>query len=456
MDRTVVGPPGRYVITAMMTAAARSALRQRALLAAAGALTFGLVAAAAQTPKPSLEDVRKRDQELEAVRAEQKKAVENEKNLRAEIDAIADDRRKLNQSLIDTASNIRTVEARVPDAEGRLQKLLDGENAIRKSLDSRRAVITEVLAALQRMGRRPPPAMLVRPEDALESVRASMLLGAVVPGMRSEAESLAADLGALVRVRTDAAAERDALSRDLATLAQEKYRMALLIDARQKRQGDAEKELDGERQHAATLSRQADSLKDLIAKLERGLDSAAKAQRAANEGRALGETRQDLAALKDPGRLAPAIAFSSAKGKLPMPVNGTKSRDFGAPDSSGGTERGISIVTRQGAQVTAPCDGWVVYAGSYRSYGKVLILNAGGGYHVVLAGMDRISVDLGQFVLTGEPVAVMGGGPHMASAMSTGSAGTSQPVLYIEFRKDGSPVDPNPWWATTDSEKVRG
>jgi len=74
----------------------------------------------------------------------------------------------------------------------------------------------------------------------------------------------------------------------------------------------------------------------------------------------------------------------------------------------------------------------------------------------VLAGMDRISVDLGQFVLTGEPVAVMGGGPHMASAMSTGSAGTSQPVLYIEFRKDGSPVDPNPWWATTDSEKVRG
>jgi septal ring factor EnvC (AmiA/AmiB activator) len=136
-------------------------------------------------------------------------------------------------------------------------------------------------------------------------------------------------------------------------------------------------------------------------------------------------------------------------------VNGVKSRDFGAPDGSGGNEKGISIVTRPGAQVTAPCDGWVVYAAPYRSYGKLLILNAGGGYHVVLAGMDRISVEIGQFVLTGEPVAVMGSGPQIASSIVIG-AGTSQPVLYIEFRKDGSPVDPNPWWATTDSEKVRG
>jgi septal ring factor EnvC (AmiA/AmiB activator) len=138
---------------------------------------------------------------------------------------------------------------------------------------------------------------------------------------------------------------------------------------------------------------------------------------------------------------------------LPLPVNGVKTRDFGAPDQLGGTEKGISITTRAGAQVTAPCDGWVVYAAPYRSYGQLLILNAGGGYHVLLAGMERISVDLGQFVLTGEPIAVMGGGTQVASRIVTGSP---QPVLYIEFRKDGTPVDPSPWWATSDSEKVRG
>ncbi|MDE2373350.1 MAG: peptidoglycan DD-metalloendopeptidase family protein, partial [Hyphomicrobiales bacterium] len=118
-----------------------------------------------------------------------------------------------------------------------------------------------------------------------------------------------------------------------------------------------------------------------------------------------------------------------------------------------GTQRGQSISTFPGAQITSPCDGWVVYAGAFRSYGQLLILNAGGGYHVLLAGMDRISVDLGQFVLTGEPVAVMGGGSQVSVATA---AKSKQPVLYVEFRKDGTPIDPGPWWATNEGEKVRG
>src|SRR5262249_7121121 len=148
--------------------------------------------------------------------------------------------------------------------------------------------------------------------------------------------------------------------------------------------------------------------------------SAARAARAA--GRAgderKAEGRPDLAALKDPGRLSPAIAFASAKGMLPLPVNGVRIREFGTPDGVGGTEKGLSIAARPGGQITAPCDGWVVYAGPFRNYGQLLILNAGGGYHVLLAGMERISVDLGQFVVTGEPVAVMGGGAQAAAAIA--------------------------------------
>jgi septal ring factor EnvC (AmiA/AmiB activator) len=82
-----------------------------------------------------------------------------------------------------------------------------------------------------------------------------------------------------------------------------------------------------------------------------------------------------------------------------------------------------------------------------------VIHNVGGGYPVLLAGMDRISVDLGQFVLAGEPVALMGNGSQIAAILATSS---SQPVLYIEFRKDGTPVDPGPWWAAGEGEKVRG
>ena len=155
-----------------------------------------------------------------------------------------------------------------------------------------------------------------------------------------------------------------------------------------------------------------------------------------------------------PGRLVPAITFAAARGRLPLPVNGSRIKDFGASDRLGGTEKGISIAARASAQVTSPCDSWVVYAGPFRNYGQVLILNAGGGYHVVLAGMDRISVNVGQFVLTGEPVAVMAGSPGSQAAALASSPDKS--VLYVEFRKDGTPIDPSPWWAASKGEKVRG
>jgi septal ring factor EnvC (AmiA/AmiB activator) len=276
-----------------------------------------------------------------------------------------------------------------------------------------------------------------------------MLLGAVLPEMRHEVAALASELTELLGVRKQIAAERDRLKAEVASLGNERARMAALIEERQKQQAEREKALEAERVRASELARQVDNLKDLIAKLEQGLDPATRASREA----ARSDLRPAMSTLRDPGRLAPAVAFASLRGQVPIPVNGVKLKEYGAPDGIGGVEKGVSIATRAGAQVTAPADGWVVYAGPFRSYGQLLILNAGNGYHILLAGMERISVDLGQFVLTGEPVAMMGNGSHIAAILATGS---SQPVLYIEFRKDGIPVDPGPWWAAGEGEKVRG
>ncbi len=396
----------------------------------------------------ALETIKQHDKELESVRAEQKRAAENEKKLRAEIDRLGADRRKLNKAMIDSAARIRTTEQEITAIENRLDLLESAERGINGSLESRREVIAQVLAALQRVGRNPPPALIVRPEDALQSVRTAILLGAVIPELRGEAEALAADLADLVRVRREAAAERAKRAADLANLSEQRTRMSLLIKERRKRLGEVETELESARRRAMQLALQADNLKDLIARLESSLDARARAARAGEM-----KTNPNLTAFKDPGRLTPGVAFASAKGMLPLPVNGTRTRKFGTRDRLGSTDKGVSIATRPGAQVTAPCDGWVVYAAPYRSYGQLLILNAGGGYHVLLAGMDRISVDLGQFVLTGEPVGVMGSGKQNEKGFRTSA---SQPVLYVEFRKDGLPVDPSPWWAKNTSEKVRG
>jgi murein hydrolase activator len=395
-----------------------------------------------------LDALKQHDEQLKSARDEQRKSADTEAALKREIEQIGADRRKLNQDLIDTAGRLRGVEAKIVATQERLKPLDESERSIRKSLDSRRAVIGEVLAALQRIGHRPPPALLASPEDALQSVRTAMILGAVLPQMRHEVEALASDLSELLAVRRKIDLEREQLKSELTALDGERARMAALVEERQKQIAEREKALDAEHARAGNLARDVDNLKDLIAKLEQGLDPAAREQREAAR-----DTRPALSAFRDPGRLAPAVAFASLRGQVPVPVNGIKLKDFGTPDTSGGAEKGVSIATRAGAQVTAPADGWVVYAGAFRSYGQLLILNVGGGYHVLLAGMERISVDLGQFVLTGEPVAVMGSGSHIAAILATGS---SQPVLYVEFRKDGVPVDPGPWWAAGEGEKVRG
>ncbi|MBV9348986.1 MAG: hypothetical protein JO245_13525, partial [Pseudolabrys sp.] len=246
---------------------------------AAALLPLAMTIAAAQDKKE--DTLKQRDQQLEILRGEQRRTAENEAALKREIEQLGADRRKLNQDLIDTAGRIRDLETKTLATEARLKPLDDQDAAIKKSLDARRDVIAEVLAALQRIGRRPPPALLMSPEQALQSVRAAIVLGAVVPEMRQEAEKLAAELHALMQVRQQIALERDQLRNEQTAIANDRTRMAALIEERQKQQSEREAALIAERVRAADLAQQFDSLKDLIAALEKELDPTTRAAREA-------------------------------------------------------------------------------------------------------------------------------------------------------------------------------
>ncbi|MDR3419951.1 MAG: peptidoglycan DD-metalloendopeptidase family protein [Xanthobacteraceae bacterium] len=383
--------------------------------------------------------------------------------IEAEVENLRGDRARLSAALIETTQQIQDNETRVSDAEARLASLKGREDAIRRSLASRRDVIAEVLASLQRMGRTPPPALLVSPEDMLQAIRTSMLLGSVVPQMRAETAALASDLSALVHLREAVATEKTQLAQRNAELELQRQTLAALVSARQASLGVAEQALDAEQQRAADLAQQATSMKQLIARMEEDLAGAKKAAEEAAKAEAARKLAEAAAPpvqktiispFKDPGRLAPAMAFADTKGLLPLPAAGSILRSYGAPDGVGGTEKGMLMATRRGAIVAAPYDGWVAFSGPYRSFGQVLIINAGGGYYMVLAGMKRINVEAGQFVLAGEPVANMGDGlVKTAAAMAIGAA---EPILYVEFRKDGAAIDPGPWWARPDMQRVRG
>ena len=413
---------------------------------------------AARDTEQKREEKRAREAELKAIEERLAGNADARVKLEAEIAGIRADRTKLNQALLDTTARTQAAEGRIAGLEQRLSLLQTSETAIRRSLESRRGLIGEVLAALQRIGRRPPPAVLVRPEDILEAVRASMLLGAVVPDLRQEITILGTDLAELVRLREAIAEERKSIAGEMEGLAGERRRLASLIEARRAREASAAQDIEAQRASGGELAAQAKTLRDLVERIEKDISTANRAAEAAR--RALEaetqEQRQRMAqlAFRDPARLAPKAAFQELRGMLPLPVAGSQLRGFGAADEVGAATRGISLSTRANAVVSSPSDGWVVYAGPFRSFGQLLILNAGNGYYILLAGMQRIDVSLNQFVLAGEPVAVMG---ETAEAAATNvGAGTGEPILYIEFRKDGVSIDPTPWWTKSQGEKVRG
>ena len=417
-------------------------------------------------PDPAAELAAKRDQtraELETLSKSINLSSDKVSELQQSIANLEKSTQSIRQALIDSAARRKGLEKQILESEKKLADLGVKEDGIRRSLHERRGLLAEVLAALQRMGRNPPPALLVTPDDALASVRSAILLGAVVPGIRKETDKLAADLASLAALQTASAAEKAGLTATMTDSIEEERRMDLLLAENDKLSRSSAAELQAERKRSEELAGKATSLEGLVASMESEIASvrdAAAAARQAEENRKLltDEQRAQAKALAESGvpdknRIAPAYPFGELRAKLELPVAGDILRQFGDADGTGHEAMGMTVATNPETVVTAPADGLVVFAGAFRSYGQMIILDAGDGYHLVLSGMDTINTRQGKFVFSGEPLAVMGA-KRVASATAL-ALETDRPTLYIEFRKDGKPVDSRPWWTAKDTGKAR-
>ena len=440
----------------------------RILTCASLAMGLTLVGPTLATAQGSIsqDDARK---QLETNRGKLEATQKRSKELQGDLDKIQAERERINSRLVETAKLIQQSEAQLSGIESRLGELEAQEKIVRGSLEQRHGTISSLLAAMQRMGRNPPPVMITRREDALGMVRSAMLLASAFPELRGQAVQLSEELNNLVRVMTSIRTEGEKLRAETARLNDARMRLAGLQESKRQSLNERQVELTQVREAAAEISRSVTDLSDLIGKLDRevsqrtGLGTyeqevkAAEQEKAAAPGGADSTPSAVLApspervAMLTPGRIKPAMPFAEAKGLLPLPVHGKRVLTFAEKTQYGSQSKGIVIETRQAAQVVSPSDGWIVYAGEFRSYGQLLIINAGGGYHILLAGLSQIDVQLGQFVLAGEPVGVM----SAAAKSSQGKAQDGAPVLYIEFRKDQRPIDPDPWWVD-GSRKVQG
>ena len=426
-------------------------------------------------PAPTAQEVQKA---LESRREELKSTLDRAGAIELDVAKLAEERGKINQQLQETAARVQESEGRLSQVEARLGELDAQEKLIQGSLAQRHGQISTLLAALQRMGRNPPPVIVTKREDALQMVRSAMLLAAAFPGMRTQALELAEQLNQLMRVVEESRTQADKERTENARLNDLKTQLASLMETKRRSILERQDELRKVRDAASEISRSVTDLNELIAKLGKavkdntGLGDYEAEVRAAEGPSAApavltspaagpGKNAEDenvvvmapvetAAVLTNPGRIKPAMPFHRAQGRLPMPAAGRKVLNYGERTQYGSQSKGLVMETRSGAQVTSPCDGWVLYAGEFRSYGKLLIIDAGGGYNVVLAGLSQIDVRPGEFVLAAEPVGTM-----MMIKKEASGADQAAPVLYVEFRKDGQPIDPNPWWVTVP-QKAQG
>jgi septal ring factor EnvC (AmiA/AmiB activator) len=242
-------------------------------------------------------------------------------------------------------------------------------------------------------------------------------------------EAVAAEAPKLAAARTTQAAEAEALDRQIA-------------DAQARRQR-AETDADAAAQRVAAEAARAESLRAVLGTIEaqrradeaRAKEEAARAERQKREADAEAARARE-AALAHPTGVGTIASNAEPKGQLVAPVAGTVARAWGETTEAG-PAAGISYSTPPAARVVSPCGGRVVFADSFRSYGLLLIVDCGGGYHAVLAGFERLDTKVGQSVQAGEPVGVMPG-------WEPGGTGR-RPWLYVELRHDGQPVNPAPW-----------
>ena len=397
-------------------------------------------------------DTENASEELQGVEQELDAATGRKDELEKAVEDLARETEEFSRKLVATASRVQASEAEITAGEERLGKLAVEERELREELNSRHDQLAELLAGLQQLEKDPPPPLAVNPADALAALRGAMLLGSVVPELRAQAGELVLKLSRMTDVRAAIQREQADLTENLGELDVKRREIAHLLEQKQTLTQTIRKELETERKKAKTLADKARSLKDLIGRLEAARIAEEEAQRQAELAEAAERERQRKIQLAK--FMKPAIKFSKARGQLYYPAQGTRLREYGGEDELGGEAEGLSIETREFAQVTAPSDGWVAYAGEFRGYGQLLIINAGEGYHVLLAGMEKIAVDVGQFVRAGEPVGTMGAQAVQSAVIDIQAEG-SKPILYVEFRKNGNAIDPRPWWAGND-EKVRG
>ena len=360
-------------------------------------------------------------QELRDVERAMEEGLGRKATLEKKADALAKNIRTIRKGMIASARNAQQREENVSSLETRLGNLEAKLGDRRRALQQKHNQFGKVFAALERLAITPQAALLVLPERSIDTVRSIQLIRYAIPRIESKASALRRELAIFSSLRAEIGRRQDDLVQETKALSRERKQLKGLLTRKQTLEKKTRAESKKEIAHLRKLGAQAKDLRELLARLERARKTA----------------------VLSPPPIEGLSSFRAARGTLPLPARGRLVRRYGEKTELGVSSKGIQIETRKSAQVIAPFDGQIVFAGPFRGYGLLLIIRHSEGYHTLLAGLFRIDGAVGQWVLAGEPVGIMG------------RPARGSPALYVELRREGQSINPLSWMAA-GKNKVSG
>ena len=407
--------------------------RWTATITALSLLAAAAVPLWAGNPEPGKTEA---DIELKTITRQLEQARQQEQAIEGRLTALESEAAAVSRSLAETAARIQSREAMVTTGEDQLQRMETEEQDLLDGIARRQESLGELLAGLQRLEANPPPPFVTQPDDALSALRGAMLFGAIVPALEAETAALARQLARIENLRAGRANQQRELTQHLDSLAGARAELKDLHSRKLALMAETRDQLEAERRRSLELAARAMTLREL-------LDGVAEERR--REETKQRSAEEEAERLRQELLNRPRTAFTEMQGQIKFPAQGERLREYGEGDGFGGHSKGLYIATRKLAQVTAPADADNEFAGEFRSYGQLLILNVGEGYHVLLAGLGRITAEAGQTMRAGEPIGSMGEAPARGTLIGD-RLDDPRPILYVEFRKDGSAIDPSAWW----------
>lgn len=386
-------------------------------------------------------DLAKMEREVQAQNLEHKK-------LQAQATQISLELTRISKDMIASAKQIQNSEEKISRMESELETLRADLKKAEENFVVEDDNLIKTLSALQNLALKPTEALFVQPLTPVEIIRSAMLLREAVPYLQENAARIREDLEKIEAQKNLVEKQVARIIRQKKILEKEHEQMKALVQRKSKIRNAVEIKSVKAKKKVEQLASQANDLRDLLNKLEKQRQEklrrqeeerrrlaelkAAEARRAAEETKKLEEKqRADLIKFKPEVIKEVGENFVKAKGHLLRPARGPVVTAYGEQMSKGVTSKGIIIKTRSQAQVISPYDGTVIFAGPFRGYGNLIIIEHGQGYLSLLAGLEEVDCELGQMLLAGEPVGQM---PESGDAR-----------LYVELRKDNHPVNPLTW-----------